>query len=665
MVKVLAGLVAAALIATAGYFGFEFYVQQRVAGEVETTFAAMRASGAKATHGKVTFDLWRRTITVADISGESAAQPPVSVKIARFAAAGVKQAEAGRFSADRIEATDVAVAGTMAVQARLQFEYKAPRIEIASYSGPAGPLRPLDPSSPADINRFMVEQFAAVTAASITAPTVTGSMTAPGAPASGLGDYTYSNLAMRDIRDGKIAAMTVERMTFTATLQNAGKAEKMTGEMVDLAASDLDATAALAMFDPARANDDKYHRVYRQMTTGPYTASFQSGLKLRIDGMSASDIGLKPSKMQFPQLMAIVESVPPPGTTPTPAQTREMMEKIAGIYEGVSIGNVEVRGLSMEAPNGPVRLGAIRMIKLENGKIGEFALEGLDARSPQGPVKIGRFALKSLDIANLLRTSAQFASVPNPSPDQLASLLLLLDGGEIRGLVAPYKTTNQPVNIDALTLAWGQFVGPIPTSARASLKMSGPVDTSDPPPFGMLAGAGMNSATINFDLGAAWSEPTRSFAIAPVTIEVGNVFTAAARMNLANVARETFSLNPLQAAIMAAQVEAGPVEIALRDTGGVELMIAQYARTQNVSTEAARAAIVDNIKSNAMQMAAVNPDVMAIAGALTRFIETPRGTLTVKLTPRGKVAVMELLTAAKTDPLTALARFEVEATNGR
>ena len=36
--------------------------------------------------------------------------------------------------------------------------------------------------------------------------------------------------------------------------------------------------------------------------------------------------------------------------------------------------------------------------------------------------------------------------------------------------------------------------------------------------------------------------------------------TAAARLTLANVQRETFSLNPLQAAIMAAQIEAGPVE---------------------------------------------------------------------------------------------------------
>ena len=41
--------------------------------------------------------------------------------------------------------------------------------------------------------------------------------------------------------------------------------------------------------------------------------------------------------------------------------------------------------------------------------------------------------------------------------------------------------------------------------------------------------------------------------------------------------------------MMAAQIEAGPIELALRDIGGVDLAVAQYARTQNVSRDAARA----------------------------------------------------------------------------
>src|ERR1044072_5607110 len=107
----------------------------------------------------------------------------------------------------------------------------------------------------------------------------------------------------------------------------------------------------------------------------------------------------------------------------------------------------------MEPPDGPFGRAAVRLGSLENGKLAEFAMEGLEARAPDGPVKVGRFALKALDLANLIRMSAQFATTRGgPGTDQLAALLLLLEGTEIRNLVAPYKASGQPVNVDTLML---------------------------------------------------------------------------------------------------------------------------------------------------------------------------------------------------------------------
>lgn len=665
MVKILLGLLAILLIAVGAFFGFEFYVQQRVATDVEAAFAQVRAAGNKATHGKVTFDLFSRTVTVADIAGETAAQPPVSVKIGAFKASGVSQPDPARFSADTIDAENVEVVGTMAAQAGWRAVYKAPSIRVAGYSGPAGPMRQVDPASPTDVYRFVLEHFAAVTAASVTAPTLATAVTMGGGPTSGTGDYTYSGIALRDIKNGKIAATTIEKMAFTANMGVAGQTEKITGEIAGFTTSDFDAAGAAVILDPARAKDDNYYRIYRQATVGPYTMTSAKGLRMRIDGMTIDDIGVRPSRLQLPTLIAMIQQMPAPGTTPPPAQTRDLLDKVAGIYEGVRIANAEMRGLSFDVPEAPFKLAAIKF-NLENGKIGEFAVEGLDAKSPKGPVKVGRFALKSLDIANLLRMSSQFSAPgQKPSPDQLLGLLLLLEGTEIKGVVAPYKDSSKPVNIDTLNLNWGQFVGPIPSRARLTVKMTGPIDGTDPDPFKMLVAAGKNQAAINLDLGAAWTESARTFVVAPVTAEIGDVGTAAARISLSNVPREVFSINPLQAAIMAAQIEAGVIEIALRDIGGVDLAVAQYARTQKVTPDAARRAIVENIKTSGMQMANTNPDAMAIAGALTRFIENPGGTITVKLTPKGKVPVMSLIEGLKGNPLAALAKFQVEASTGR
>lgn len=346
MKKILIGLVAAIVIATVGFFGFEFYVQRRVAGEVEAAFDQIRATGGKASHGKVSFDLSSRTITVADITGETAAQPPASVKIASFTASGVSQPDAMRFSAANIEATDIELGVSMAAQPGLSVSYKVPRITIKDYSGPAGLQRPPVSSSLIDVYRFAIEQFAAITASSVTAPSLAGTIKF-GAAMPGGGEVAYSGLAMQDIKDGKIASVKVDGFAFTVNTQQAGKADKLTGNLANVASYDIDLSAAAAMFDPQKANDDRYYRAYRQISAGPYTITSRQGLNMRIDSLTIDDVGLRPSRIQLPALMAMI---PAAGTVPTPAQARDMIEKAAGIYEGIRIGNAEMRGLSMETP---------------------------------------------------------------------------------------------------------------------------------------------------------------------------------------------------------------------------------------------------------------------------------------------------------------------------
>jgi len=129
MVKILIGLVAAIVIAVGGFFGFEFYMQHRVAGEVEAAFEQIRATGGKASHGKVSFDLLSRTVTVADIAGESGAQPPVSVKIGSVIASGVSQPDAARFAADSIDLTDVEIGVEAPTETLLHLTYRARELQ--------------------------------------------------------------------------------------------------------------------------------------------------------------------------------------------------------------------------------------------------------------------------------------------------------------------------------------------------------------------------------------------------------------------------------------------------------------------------------------------------------------------------------------------------------
>ena len=237
----------------------------------------------------------------------------MSVKIASITASGARQPDATRFAADTIEVADVEFGMTIAQQDG-RVTYKAPRITLKDYSGPASWQQQPASSSIIDIYRSVIEQFVRTNASSVTIPTIAGSMNFGGA-GPGSGEFNYSGLSLLDIRDGKIGAMTAEAFTFTVNSQQAGKAEKLTGDLANFKAYDFDAAAAAAALDPQKASDDRSYRVYRQISTGPYTITAAPEVRMRIDGFTIDDVAMRPSRLQLPALLAVM---PPSGDRANP-----------------------------------------------------------------------------------------------------------------------------------------------------------------------------------------------------------------------------------------------------------------------------------------------------------------------------------------------------------
>ena len=346
MVKILMGLAAAVVIAVGGFFGFEFYTQHRIAREVDAAFEQMRAGGGKASHGKVSFDLRSRTLRIDDIATKSATQPPLSVKIASVTASGWASPTRRAFRLTAIEASDLEIGANIAGPADGKLSYKVPR-------GGEGLFRPREHAAA----RFEIHHRRL----SFRIGAIRGCLRDIGLGPTLLGRSTSARLrrvirlfghGAAGIKDGKIAAMQVERNfhrqhpTGRQNRQN----ERRNGQF------------RLARFrcrrcrrhpGPAKGERRPILPRLRQTTAGPYTITSAQGLRMNIDGMTLDDVSARPSRLQLPALFALM---PAAGTTPTPAQTREMIDKMAALYEGMRIGTAEMRGLSAETPQGPFKL---------------------------------------------------------------------------------------------------------------------------------------------------------------------------------------------------------------------------------------------------------------------------------------------------------------------
>ncbi|MBR0951126.1 hypothetical protein [Bradyrhizobium canariense] len=655
MKRILIGLIVVAVVAAGGWLGFNFYVQHRATAEVEAAFEQIRKQGGKASHGKVAFELATRTLTIEDIAVEPGQQEQTHLRIAKVTAVGVRQADETRFSADNIEVAGVEAVVTYNERAKLKATYGIPQITARDFSGPVRAANAPLSGSIIDAYRFMLAQYATITASSIVAPTITANIDAGPGNAGG-GDFTYSGLTIQNVNRGKVETAKTDRITYTLDVTQPGKPAKMTGELSGMAAYDFDASAITAALDPQGSSDDSFRRVYRRLSANSYAVTMAPGVRMQVEGITIEDIEIRPSKFRAVDIMMLVPA--DRSTPPSPAQSREMIEKVADVFEGLRIGKAEIGKQSIETPQGTARLNAVKYDQ------NEFAVEGLDAPTPQGQIRMERFALKSLSLTNLLRWAASLGNPgQGPSPDRMLGLFRVLEGAEIKGVVAPYKNTRQLVTIDTISLNWGQLVGSIPSKANLIVKMVTPTDASNPTQRPLIM-AGVDKLAIDLDLGAAWTESSGAFALTPASIDLGNLAKAQARLALANVPRGVFSADPVQAMDQAGQIETGAIELSLRDSGVVDLVVAQFSRIQNVSRDAARSAIVEMIRAQGERIAASNLDARVAVDALAGFVETSGQTLTIKLTPLGKLPVLQLMDVLNNEPIVALAQFRIEASTG-
>jgi hypothetical protein len=122
-------------------------------------------------------------------------------------------------------------------------------------------------------------------------------------------------------------------------------------------------------------------------------------------------------------------------------------------------------------------------------------------------------------------------------------------------------------------------------------------------------------------------------------------------------------MKALQAAIMA---DIGPIEVTLRDLGLVDLMAAEAARLKGQAPETGRGLLLEGLTSAALQQSQLYPGAKGFYDALGQFLQGKGETLSVRLTPRGRVGTLALMEALRLAPDNAvLAAFTVEASSSK
>jgi hypothetical protein len=108
--RILAGIGAAVVVLAAAAYANDESLQLRVEREVEARFAAIRTTLGPATHGRVQFDPWTRTIRIHDIALQPNRNVMPPMKIGELALVGMPLPAGERITAWRVELTGTELA---------------------------------------------------------------------------------------------------------------------------------------------------------------------------------------------------------------------------------------------------------------------------------------------------------------------------------------------------------------------------------------------------------------------------------------------------------------------------------------------------------------------------------------------------------------------------
>lgn len=652
MKKFAIGLLALLLLAGAGFFSVNQYVQWRATQEVDAVFSALRTAGREAAHGGVAFDLFKRSLTVRSVLLR---EPDGSrVAIASLVLDGVTEPKDGRVSARRLGAEGIEVEIAAAGE-RPRTLYQAPGASVDLYSGP-DTLLPRERGQHEALNLFL-RQMAASEATSLSIPELSVRIEAPGAGgvATALG---YRNILIEKIAQGRIERLSFADMGFTATAPAGQPDLAAKGSLKRFVATGIDTAPILAATRaPGKAG---LQPVYGEVVATGYSVVHGDGSQMEVGEASAKGLAIDPSLGvlgKFEELATLGQKQQPLGD----ADSARLMETASDLVKAIGFTQFRLADVTAMDSGTSLKMGSLTLSEMKQGRLERLALERISAATDgDKPVLIDTLALKGLSPLPLFAFSARAASEGSvPGLDGLLTLFRALDGVEMKGLTAPVADSDVPFRIQDFSLDWSQFIGLVPTRIAMKIDgMSGPISEADGVPLAYLAAAGLKQASIGLQLGITYDPAAQSLRLAPGAMRVEQAFAADLDLSLAELRSGAFE-DPIAALAAAQQVAVGPLTLMVTDLGFVDIILKEKAAGAGTTPDAVRTEFTDTLRKAGAELAPLYPEAPAVAEALARFTEKP-GTLTLRLVPFSGLKLMDAIAA---DPLVLLREFRISATN--
>jgi hypothetical protein len=653
-------MIAGAIVAVAAAGGFLALqvAESRAAAEVERTFAALRATGATIEHNQPKFDLWSRSVRIDNIRIGLAGATAKAVTIARVTAGGLALFS-NDFEASRLDISGIEINRALPDRPEWSFAVKVPQVQIANLSLPKTQPTTATGAAAADqvaaagayLQQVRIGSIAADTLdATINMPMMTppagrvAPLRKPDAPLK----YTYSNLKLDRIADGRIGSVGMGKAVFDGPTGS--------GSIESTSIEDLDLLPFFRVGLDKRKAVDGYYIVQGKQSVGPMTVKMPDGGEFAIASMTGTGFAIDPSKVSIQSMMDMVSTLTSAGPNPSPAQLATFMSTVGQLYEGIRIDDFRMLGMRLAIPSAmpgsEIRVGSIALAGLAQGKLKRLQIDdvvtaapsmrpGLPSGAPQ-QIRLGSFALNGFDIAGLIRKAGSFTQPMRPGqpPPSAGQFIAMLEGFEIRDFAVPDMGAGA-VTIDAMQVSWRDVTpSGIPAVFHSSFKGVVPVNPRDPNMM-QLTQKGIKSLAVDASLASTYSPATFELTISPLSMKIEHFGTLSGSWVVGSVTPTIYEMLALQFNMVAPQLTMKSLDLKFEDAG---LITNFYLPSITPGPSGLTPPNpVTEMRKEFLDPAQPGGNLGAILDTLARFLDAPRQTFSLKLAANSAVRFADLM----------------------
>lgn len=505
-----------------------------------------------------------------------------------------------------------------------------------------------------------VDELAKLSAASITIPEITLTMSSKAGSTATNSTVSYKDLVLTNVKNGVAESASVGSAT-SQTSEGTFTFGKMSTGLLDIGG-----ILALYQMVPNGGADSPMKPIYKDFTWDG--AKFETPeVSCDIGKIHTDEFDARPLKVSFGELMDASKQMEQvqTGATPPPEAMGKVITFLTDVFQAfkstpTSIGAVNCTGKNNDGKNFTLGLGGVQMDGFSPGSYPSISFNDLKIAADDGHVSLKSATFKSIDFSQPIAVLEDQGTNMAPAwfETNWRKIIPAWAGMSLAGLSVDVPDEKNPgdrvqVELADFDLTLSDYLNGIPTRITSSahgVSVPLPPDSEDETAQ-MLKAIGITKINANYELSASWDKASQSVKVDKVSVSGNDLGSMVLTALIGNATEQLFDTDPKVEQVAGLGVTVKNLNLTVTDAGLGDKLVPLLAEQQHADPATYRTQMAGVAEGAALQMLGSTDAARALGVAVGDFLSGKSKSVSINVAAKDPNGItVPVLMQASNDP---------------